>query len=210
MSASYLKEACVETLDQALRAEELGANRLELCSNLHLEGLTPGVELITNVIEAVHIPVHIMVRPRAGNFVYTQEELRQMEATIQFCKQVKAAGVVFGVLSKSSELDISTIEHLIQVSKPLKVVIHKAIDETRDVLEALKQLLKIQGLDSVLTSGGELNAHEGILTLRKMIAIAKDRLIIMPAGNITWYNIQALHEKIGARAYHGKRVVGEL
>lgn len=127
---NFIKEACVENLEQAIHAEKMGADRIELCADLHLDGLTPSKELILKVKECLGIPCRVMVRPRAGDFIYSGAELAEMEATINFCKEAGVEGVVFGVLNKEKHLDMNAISRLAALAKPLKVVIHKAIDDT--------------------------------------------------------------------------------
>jgi len=210
MSTPYLKEACVETLDQALAAEAKGADRLELCAYLAFDGLTPAPDLIKKVIEQVKIPVRVMIRPRNGDFKYNEDELKHMKNGIAFCKKQGAEGVVFGALTQDNELNLEAIKELTKAAKPLKVVIHKAIDATSQPLEALEQLLEINGIDTVLTSGGRSNAFDGTETLKAMLKRAGDKLEIMPAGKITQFNLQELHAQLGAKFYHGSRIVGEL
>ena len=210
MSKTYIREACVESLEQAIKAEQKGADRLELCAYLAFDGLTPAPDLIKAVVGAVHIPVRVMIRPRSGGFCYNEEELEHMERCIGFCKDLGVEGVVFGALNESGTLNLEALEQLIQVSKPLKVVIHKAIDETPDLAHSLNELLNLKGVDTVLTSGGKSNAFDGSENLLKMMRIAGDSLEIMPAGKITQFNLTELDHILGASAYHGKLIVGEL
>lgn len=205
-----IKEACVGNLEEAIRAEAQGADRIELCTALHLDGLTPSEKLIKEAKEQLNIPIRVMIRPRSGDFLYTPKELKEMVASIEFCKKTGVEAVVFGVLDSENNLDLKTIEQLTELSAPLKVVIHKAIDYTNDPLENLAGLLKIKGISSVLTSGGAEAAEEGKEILKKMVELCGNRVEIVPAGRITDDNLQNLHEYLGARAYHGKRIVGEL
>ncbi len=210
MSATYIKEACVESLEQALNAEKLGADRLELCADLDLDGLTPATKLIKEVIAQVQIPVRVIIRPRAGDFVYSKAELDAMKTSIQLCKELGVAGVVFGVLKSDNSLDLVANGKLARAAKPMKTVIHKAIDYTPDPLEALKQVIHLKSIDTVLTSGGLATAFDGIETLKAMIELAGDELELMPAGRITNLNVEELHSILNANAYHGSRIVGEL
>ncbi|MAW94378.1 MULTISPECIES: copper homeostasis protein CutC [unclassified Leeuwenhoekiella] len=210
MTSSYLKEACIESLEQALAAEAKGADRLELCAYLAFDGLTPAPDLIKKVIEQVKIPVRVIIRPRNGDFKYNEDEINHMQSGIDLCKKLGAEGVVFGALNPDDTLNLEAIEQLTKAAKPLKVVIHKAIDRTPDPVLALEQILEIEGVDTVLTSGGKSNAFDGAETLKAMLELAADKLEIMPAGKITQFNLQELHTKLGAKAYHGSRIVGEL
>lgn len=203
----YIKEACVESLEQAISAEKNGADRIELCSHLELDGLTPSEELVGLVQEKLTIPIKVMIRPRAGDFIYSEEEIRKMIKSIEFCKSLEMEGVVFGALHEDKTLDLNLISKLAKIAKPLKVTIHKAIDETEDILKAVKDLSHIAEIDTILTSGGADTAEEGAFQIKQMIGISQNRLEIMPAGKITPANLKELHKIIGAKAYHGRRIV---
>ena len=172
-----IREACVETLSQSVAAAKKGADRLELCADLHLDGLTPSVELIKSVQARVDIPIRVMIRPRGGNFSYTESELEEMRQSIKDCKQLGVDGVVFGVC-KGNDLDITVIRELAQLAQPLKVVIHKAIDTCSDPLTALQKLIDLQLIDGVLTSGKGKTAYEGMTLLQEMQALAGNQLEI--------------------------------
>jgi len=203
-------EACVETLDEALLAESRGADRIELCADLFQDGLTPSEDLIREVNQRLKIPVKVMIRPREGDFVYTRAEVNQMRSSIEFCKKEKVFGVVFGTLNDSGELDLDIIRELTEASLPLEVTIHKAIDLTSDLLASVKALLLIPGIHSVLSSGKFPTALEGIHTLQDMIAATEKQIEIIVAGKVTELNIDSLHKSLGAPAYHGRRIVGDL
>ncbi|MCG9972140.1 copper homeostasis protein CutC [Christiangramia crocea] len=205
-----IKEACVENLDQAINSQALGANRIELCSNLAVEGLTPSKSLIEAAKETLNIPVRVMIRPRAGDFCYSEDELTQMRESINLCKKIGVEGVVFGILNKDNTLNIEAIKSLAKEAYPLKVVIHKAIDSTPDTVESLKQLLNIKEISTILTSGGKSNAFEGADILKKMVQLAGDEIEILAQGHITPNNLTELHDLIGANAYHGKYIMGKI
>jgi len=205
-----LLEACVDLLSQALRAEQQGAHRIELCADLSVGGLTPSRELIKSAQAQLSIPIMVMIRPRAGDFCYSAEEIEQMLASIAFCKTVGVAGVVFGITDADNNLDISAIAQLTAAAAPLLVTIHKAIDTVNDPLQDLEKLLSINGIQRVLTSGAAETAEAGQATLRQMLAVADDRITILAAGKVTKDNLAHLHAKIGAQEYHGRKIVGEL
>lgn len=206
----YIKEACVDSLKQALQAEKNGANRIELCDRLDLGGTTPSESLIKQVHDKLSIPIRVMIRPRGGDFVYSKEELQQMITSIEFCKSLGVEGVVFGVLNKKNHLVLDQLSQLIETSLPMKVVIHKAIDLTPDPVVATTELLKLNGISTILSSGGNRTAYEGRENLKAMIAVAGQGFEIMPGGKVTSANLEALHAILGARAYHGKKIVGDL
>jgi len=208
---SFFKEACVENLDQALKAEAKGADRIELCAHLELGGLTPSRELIVEASQQLNIPLRIMIRPRGGDFIYSAKEIRIMIASIEFCKTIGVEGVVFGILDSDRKLNLELIKQLTNIATPLKVVIHKAIDYSTKPLEGLGELIKIKGITSVLTSGGAQTAIEGKKTIKEMLQLCGGGGIeIVPAGKITNNNVHELHEYFGAKTYHGKRIVGDL
>lgn len=203
-------EACVESVKEAILAEKRGANRLELCSRLDLDGLTPERELIEQVMYKVHIPVKVMIRPRAGDFIYSADELSAMKDDIQFCKQAGAQGVVFGIMEKSNHLNLDQIQLFADEAYPLEVTIHKAIDLTADPVTSLMELMKLSNITAVLTSGGRTTALEGKEVIKKMLQTAKGTINIIAAGKITNDNLAVVHHLIGAREYHGRKIAGTL
>ena len=210
MHVSYIKEACVTSKAEAVTAALKGANRLELCVNLECGGLTPSSSIINEVMAQVQIPVRVMIRTRSGDFIYNDAEIEQMKASIASCKTAQVEGIVFGVLNEGNTLNLKAIKELSEYAQPLKIVIHKAIDACEDPVVALKSLLKLSLIDTVLTSGGRETAEDGIPILAQMIKIAGSKIEIMPAGKITKHNLTKLHSHLAARAYHGKLIVGAL
>lgn len=203
-------EACVETLEEAVMAQKKGASRLELCSRLDLDGLSPSPELTKQVLQKVSTPVKVMIRPRGGDFIYSEEDLEAMKKEISLFKEMGVQGVVFGMLDRENKLNIVQIKQLADLALPLEVTIHKAIDETPEILSATTELMKVGSITSILTSGGAATAIKGKEMLKKMIQIAGTSLAIIPAGRITDSNLNEVHQLIGAREYHGRRIVGEL
>ncbi len=206
----FLKEACVENVQQAILAEKKGADRIELCADLISGGISPSYQTVRKAKEKLSIPVRVMIRPRKGNFVYSEAEFETMKEYIRFCKKEKVDGVVFGILNLDNTLDIERIKELTAIAFPLDIVIHKAIDETPDIIKSLYQLIELDTITTVLTSGGKLSAKEGRYTLKEMIAISKNKIEILPAGSITNQNILELHQFLNASSYHGRKIVGNL
>ena len=205
-----VKEVCVDNIYDAISAFKKGADRLELCSNLEQDGLTPSYELLSEVKLKLPIPVRVMVRPHSKSFVYNNDELNQMKKTINYCKKMNFDGVVFGCLNEKLELDLQKIEVLSILAKPLKVIIHKAIDLTNSPLKSLKNLIEINLVDGVLTSGGAKTALNGIEVLKKMMDVIPKNFELISAGKITDQNFSLIHKNIKGRFYHGKKIVGEL
>ena len=205
-----VKEVCVDNIYDAISAFKKGADRLELCSNLEQDGLTPSYELLSEVKLKLPIPVRVMVRPHSKSFVYNNDELNQMKKTINYCKKMNFDGVVFGCLNEKLELDLQKIEVLSILAKPLKVIIHKAIDLTNSPLKSLNNLIEINSVDGVLTSGGAKTALNGIEALKKMMKVIPKNFELISAGKITDQNFSLIHKNIKGRFYHGKKIVGEL
>ena len=193
-----------------MAAQQHGADRIELCSRLDLDGLSPDLELIDKTLSNLTIPVKVMIRPRSGNFVYSESELESMENEIDQFKALGVTEVVFGVLNQKNEIDMKATARLAKRSSPMKVTFHKAIDHTPNILGGLETLKSIPGITSILTSGGKITALKGQNVLKEMIQLSEDQLVIIPAGQITDKNIIELHESIGASEYHGRRILGNL
>jgi copper homeostasis protein len=205
-----IKEACVETIEEAILAQNQGANRIELCSDLANDGLTPSFELMKKACSELQIPVMTMARTRAGDFVHTQNEIEQMKKDIDLAKTAGANGIVFGMLTAENKVDIKNTHVLADYAKPLPVTFHKAIDELEDPVEGVKDLLQIENIKRILTSGGKPTALEGKDTIREMIKVAGDQIIILVAGKVIDTNVNEIQEITGAKELHGRRIVGEL
>ena len=207
---TVVKEACVDNIQDAINAFKKGADRIEFCSNLEEDGLTPSNDDLIYLIKSISIPLRVMVRPHSNSFNYNDDDLIQMKETIEFCKNQKFDGVVFGCLDDDNELDLNKIKYLADLAKPLNVIIHKAIDLTSSPLNSLKKLLEIDNVNGVLSSGGFETAELGTEVLKKMINISPNEFEIISAGKITNQNFKILHEKIDGKFYHGRKIVGEL
>ena len=207
---TVVKEACVDNIQDAINAFKKGADRIEFCSNLDEDGLTPSNYDLISLKKSISIPVRVMVRPHSNSFNYNDDDLIQMKETIEFCKNQKFDGVVFGCLDDNNELDLNKIKYLADFAKPLNVIIHKAIDLTSSPVNSLKKLLDIDNVNGVLSSGGFETAELGTEVLKKMINISPNEFEIISAGKITNQNFKILHEKIDGKFYHGRKIVGEL
>lgn len=205
-----IKEACVETYEEAILAEERGANRIELCSDLANDGLTPSLELMKKTISNLKIPVMVMIRPRAGNFIYSEEEIGEMKSEIDLAKKAGAAGIVFGLLTPDNKIDIKNTQILAEYASPLPVTFHKAIDELENPVEGVIELMKIKNVKRILTSGGAPTALEGQETIREMIQTAGDKITILVAGKVLDLNVEEIRKITGAKELHGRRIVGNL
>ncbi len=205
-----IKEACVESTDQAVNAEKNSADRIELCRNLDQDGLTPEIDVIQNTMKSVNIPVKVMIRPRPGNFIYSHNEIKTMEQDIDLCKKLNVPEVVIGILTGSGNIDTIITKQLASQAFPMAITFHKAIDHTTQIIEELHRLKSIPQIRSVLTSGGKMTAIEGSKTIRKIINIFGDQFNIIAAGSITEKNFNEIHSLIHSKEYHGKNIVGKL
>ncbi len=205
-----IKEACVESLKEALLAEKNGANRIELCADLASDGLTPSADLMQQVCMQLHIPVMVMARPRPGNFVYTTSEVQQMKRTIDTAKSAGAAGIVLGLLTRDKKIDIENTQLLADYAQPLPITFHKAIDELENPVDGVSQLKVVPNIRRILTSGGKATALEGQKVIREMMAEANEKIIILVAGKVLDSNVEEIRQLTGARELHGRRIVGKL
>jgi len=202
-----IKEVCVDSLDDAINAEKNGANRIELCGRLDLDGLTPSKDLIKSAFSILKIPIRVMIRPKHPSFVYSEDEISTMIDDIKFCKNLGLDGVVFGCLDEEYNFEMKQINRLSEVAKPLNVIIHKAIDSTSSVIESLSLISKNSNINGVLTSGGERFAINAVETLKKMLVLVTNRFEIIIAGGITFQNFDKLNDIVNGKFYHGKKII---
>lgn len=205
-----IKEACVESFDEAVLAEKRGAGRIELCSDLANDGLTPSFELMKKACSTLKIPVMVMIRPRAGGFVYSEEEISRMKTEIDQAKTAGAAGVVFGLLTPENHIDVKNTRLLSEYAQPLPVTFHKAVDELENPVDGVRILKNIPGIKRILTSGGKPTAMEGIEVIREMISAAENKIIVLVAGKVLDSNVENIRELTGALEFHGRKIVGDL
>ena len=196
-------EACVGNYIEAIEAEKRGANRIELCDNLMQDGTTPSYGTIKLAVEKTNIPVMVIIRPRGGNFEYSSDEVEIMKEDIKVCKKLGAHGVVIGAL-KGKEIDIETIEALLQECEGLSVTFHMAFDEIED--KAIDKLAEL-GINRILTKGGKANAIEGKDELKAFSEYANGKISIMPGKSVTKENRDYLLEYTNTVEIHGSKVV---
>ncbi len=188
-----LLEICANSHKSALNAQEANADRIELCSELSVGGVTPSYGLLKQVVDTLSIPVFVLIRPRSGNFTYSDEEFDIMKHNIQLCKKFGCAGIVSGVLNKNNSIDIDRTKELIELSKPIEFTFHRAFDCVPNPFEALEQLINV-GASRILTSGQETSAEKGIEMLKKLNKQANGRIIILPGSGINAENAKLFKE----------------
>ncbi len=201
MNRKCLLEISVAALESALAAERGGADRIELCRNLFVGGVTPDADLLRAVRAQVRIPIFSMVRPRAGDFVYSSAEFAEMKRSVVGAKESGMDGVVLGVLTKEHRVDVERTWELTELARPLPVTYHRAFDEIADVHQALEDIIQ-SGAKRILTSGGAKSALEGAATLAKLIEAAGERIVIVPGAGISSVNIAEVARRTRAREFH--------
>ena len=182
-------EGCAESYEYAMKAEKAGADRIELCRDLYLDGLTPDYESAKRTIDSLNIPVFILIRPREGDFVYSNKEFELMKRDIAKFKEMGCKGIVSGVLNDDNSIDIKRTKELIELSEPLEFTFHRAFDVVSDPLNEIEKLIEL-GVERVLTSGQKNKAIEGMELLKELKNISKNRVKIMPGSGITKLNFK--------------------
>ncbi len=194
-------EIIASTVEEAVAAEQAGADRIELVSALSEGGLTPSYGLIRQVVSTVEIPVHVLVRPHSKSFVYSKSDEETIITDIDLIRELGAAGIVVGSLTADGRVDEGFLGRIIKHKGELSLTFHRAIDSSRDILEAAEVLADFPEVDRILTSGGQATALEGKETIARLIADYPD-LIILPGSGITLENAETLLEATKASELH--------
>ncbi|MGL4992273.1 MAG: copper homeostasis protein CutC [Sarcina sp.] len=200
-----INEICVESLEEALKGQEKGANRIEFCDNLAQDGTTPSYGNLKVAKESLSVNIMAIIRPRGGNFEYSKLEKQIMLEDIKKCKELSIYGVVIGAL-KGKEIDYQMVKELVDCAKPMSITFHMAFDEIENKEKAIDFLIKI-GVDRILTKGGSISAYENISELKRLNEYAKNRIIIMPGKGINLKNKNEIIEKTGCKEIHGSKIV---
>ena len=187
-------EICANSFESAVAAQNAGADRIELCTQLAVGGLTPSHQLIKKVVSELSIPVHVLIRPRKGNFCYSKEELNIMKNDIEFCKNIGCSGVVSGVLESNLTINLIATQQLIETANGIDFTFHRAFDCVKDPLVALENLIALK-IKRVLSSGLKPSAIEGISLLSEMNKIANQQIEIMPGSGINLDNVLQFKNK---------------
>ena len=201
-----IKEACVESFEKALEAQNNGADRIELCENLSVGGTTPSYGTVKICLEKLNIPIFPMIRARGGNFVYSKDEIEIMKEDIKVFKDLGVKGLVLGCLTSDNKIDLELTKELVDLAYPMEVTFHKAIDEIQNPLDYIDDLVNI-GIKRILTSGGKATALEGKDVINEIIKKSNERLKIVVAGKVTKENLNELSNLISADEFHGKLIV---
>jgi copper homeostasis protein len=201
MPNQFILEVCAESVNHAVAAERGGADRLELCSDLPSGGVTPRVDLMQAARRRMNIPIHVLIRPRAGDFCYSDHEFEIMRGEIQAAKRFGMNGIVLGILNADHRVDIERTKSLVEAARPLPVTFHRAFDASQNLKTALEDVIQT-GASRILTSGGQPTAIQGVSALAGLAQTAKDRILIMACGAINADNIADIARTTQTREFH--------
>lgn len=199
-------ECCVGNYNEAIRAEKLGADRVEVCDNLLEGGTTPSYGMLIKLKNDLTIPMMVIIRPRGGNFIFSKDEIEIMKEDIILCKDLGIYGVVIGVLKADNTIDLEVTKSLVELAKPMSITFHMAFDEIEDKDLALEQLIGL-GVDRILTKGGKEDAISGIDEIKRLVEKANNRIIIMPGKGVNAKNKDYILEYTKSKEIHGSKIV---
>lgn len=207
MKKNQLEIACFN-YESALIAQDNGAERIELCENMHLGGTTPNYVLTVKVREKLSIKMHVIIRPRGGGFFYSDEEIVEMKQDIKQFKKLGVDGFVFGILNEDGSVNKKKNQELVNLAHPLSCTFHRAFDVVKDAEQALEDIINC-GFKTILTSGQEINVEEGIFNIEKIQKLANGRIEIMPGGGLRSSNIKLLQDKLEPAFYHSSAITDD-
>lgn len=194
-------ELCCNNYESALLADEFGFKRLELCANLAAGGITPSAGTIAKVIQNIGAECHVLIRPRVGDFNYSDDEIEIMVEDIRFCKTIGCVGVVFGVMNEHNSFDLEKNLLLLEAAEGMETTFHRAIDVSADLEKDIESIINC-GFDRILTSGGQASAEQGLEQLKLMRKITEDKIDLMIGGGIKSSNIFKIQHQISPDAIH--------
>jgi copper homeostasis protein len=193
-------EVCAFSLESCLAAEKGGANRIELCGSMYEGGTTPSAGLIQMAKQRVNLEIHAMIRPRGGDFCYSEDEISVMQADISMAKALGCEGIVLGILQSNGQVNISQTKAFVALAKPMQTTFHRAIDMTPDYSKALEDIIE-SGCDRILTSGQKNTAMEGVENIKTLVKQANSRIEIMAGSGVNTDNALTLMQS-GVQALH--------
>ncbi|MCZ8229177.1 copper homeostasis protein CutC [Flavobacterium sp.] len=204
----YNVEIACFNVESAVIAQKNGANRVELCDEMNEGGTTPSKETVIDAREKITIDMNVMIRPRGGNFVYSDAEFEKMKQEIIAYKKINVDGFVFGILNQDNSINVERNKELVNLARPLPCTFHRAFDVVPDVYNSLETVIDC-GFKSILTSGQAPNVMEGIAVLEQLAKKAENRIIIMPGGGVRSSNVTLLKEKMNTTYYHSSAITNE-
>ncbi len=206
---NYILEVCVDSVESAMNAENGGCNRLELCGNLIIGGTTPSASLFKEVRKHCKIPIFVLIRPRFGDFLYSDHEFEIIKDEVKMFRELGAEGIVIGILDSDGTLDTKRMKELITLAEGMSVTLHRAFDVCKDPEATLRQAIEL-GIDTILTSGQRSNCIEGKEIISNLVNIGGGKIDILVAGGVIGEVITEIHPDIGTTSYHmSGRVIKE-
>lgn len=200
-----LEIACFN-LESALIAQHGVADRIELCDDFSCGGITPNYGTFETARKLIHIDLFVMIRPRGGNFIYSNDEFEQMKKDILHFKKMNANGFVFGVLNEDGSINVNQNKELVELAKPLPCSFHRAFDVSKHLEKNLEDVIEC-GFKTILTSGQTKSAIEGIGQLKELVSLSKGRIVIMPGGGVRSSNLELLKAKVETSYYHSSAII---
>ncbi|MEN7548509.1 copper homeostasis protein CutC [Rapidithrix thailandica] len=197
----FVLEVCADSVESTIKAQEGGADRVELCDNLYEGGTTPSIGLIELTRSKIDIDLHVLVRPRGGDFCYSDIEVEVMKRDIERLHELNVQGIVVGALDAEGQVDIERMQTIMEVAGPLSVTFHRAFDMAADPIKALDDLLSL-GVDRLLTSGQAKSAFEGRELIKQLQERAGENLLVMAGGGVNASNVEELHDYTGVKEFH--------
>ncbi len=206
---NFILETIAFNIDSCLKAQAAGANRIELCDNPGEGGTTPSYGFIKAAREKLNVQLYPIIRPRGGDFLFSNDEFDIIKADIKICKELGCDGVVIGILNEDATIDKTRCSQLVNLAYPMGVTFHRAFDRVANMDQALEDVIEI-GCERILTSGLYPTAFEGVNNLKKLIAQANERIIIMPGSGVRASNIAELANNTGAMEFHSsaRKIIG--
>ena len=198
-------EVCTFNLDDLEIAAKNKVSRIELCINKNYGGITPPYNHIIDAI-SLGVKIHPIIRPRAGNFIYTAKEINSIINDVRFCRENNCSGVVLGILDSNNEVDISNCKKIIKESGDMSLTFHRAFDETSNPYESMEKIIDL-GFDRILTSGQEEKATDGVSLINKLVKQSKGRISIMPGSGIRASNVDLFLENNGISEIHSSSYI---
>ncbi|MGL2965012.1 copper homeostasis protein CutC [Flavobacterium sp. XGLA_31] len=199
-----LEIACFN-LESAIIAQEHGADRVELCDGIAVGGTTPSLEIVQRARKELSIDLYVMIRPRGGDFAYTEAEFTQMKSDVEILKKENVDGFVFGILNEDKTINLEQNRLLVDLAKPFPCTFHRAFDEVENAFESLEDIIAC-GFKTILTSGQKPNVSEGMHRLAELVFKADNRIVIMPGGGLRSTNIETIQQNTQAVFYHSSAI----
>ena len=193
-------ECCANSVESFVNGQKGGATRIELCRSLEVGGLTPSYSNILIAKSLILIPIFVLIRPRKGNFIYSDTEFKQIISDIKFCKEIGCNGIVMGSLNKDGSINQLQSTEMINIARPMEVTFHRAFDEGNELQKNLEDVIAC-GCDTLLTAGQSENVNSGISNLEQLVKLAKGRITVLAGSGVNHTNAEALY-KIGIRNFH--------